>query len=182
MNFKYILFFFFIFSLLHSQTSDDNIVLWNSDKKLTVDDFGIRITKEDDQMSYGQFSIDSNIKGFDFLTKNFNKKVRNYFIKSASWINTKKNVETSLKYQQTVFDLSEIYARKFRKELKNNRKKILKGFQILDELNQKAVTDFSNRRLQYNNETNYGTIKNKQIEWEKQIQNELEANKEYSYQ
>ena len=136
MNFKYILFFFFISSIFHSQTSDDNIILWSSDRKLTMNDFGIRITKEDNQMSYGQFSIDSNIKGFDFLTKNFNKKIRNYFIKSASWINTEKDVETSLKYQQTVFDLSEIYAREFRKELKNNRKQILKGFHILDELNQ----------------------------------------------
>jgi len=181
MNFKYIVLLFFTFSLLHSQTNDENLVLWNPSKKLTIDDFGIKITTENEQLSYGQFSIDSNIKGFDFFTKNFNKKVRNYFIKSASWINPIKDVEVSLKYQQTVFDIGEIYTRKFSKELKNNRKQILKGFQILEELNQKSVTEFSNRRLQYNNETNFGTIADKQIEWEKQIQKELEELKEYSY-
>lgn len=182
MNLRYIILFLLTFNIFHSQTNDDNLVLWNPNKKLTIDDFGIKTTKENGQISYGQFSIDSNIKGFDFLTKNFNKKVRNYFIKSASWIDTTKDVEISLKYQQTVFDISEIYAREFRKELKNKRKQIFKGFQILDELNQKSTTDFSNRRLQYDNETNYGTIADKQIEWEKQIQKELEESKEYSYQ
>lgn len=182
MNLRYIIFFFLAFNLFHSQTNDDNLVFWSPTRKLTIDDFGIKTTKENQELSYGQISIDSNIKGFDFLTKNFNKKVRNYFIKSASWINITKDVEISLKYQQTAFDISEIYARAYRKELRNKRKQILKGFQILDELNQKFATDFSNRRLQYNNETNYGTIPDKQIEWEKQIQKELEELKEFSYE
>ena len=132
-------------------------------------------------LSYGQYVIDSNIKGFDFLVKDFNKKVRNYFIKSASWINPNFQVERSLRYQQTLFDLSEIYAREFRKNLKNRRREIIKGFGILEELNQKATTDFSKRRLQYDNDTKYGTIEEKQIEWEKQILKELNEYKEFAY-
>ena len=154
--------------------------MWDSNRKLTLSDFSIK-NSEDEMLSYGQYVIDSNIKGFDFLVKDFNKKVRNYFIKSASWINPNFQVEKSLRYQQTLFDLSEIYAREFRKNLKNRRREIIKGFGILEELNQKATTDFSKRRLQYDNDTKYGTIEEKQIEWEKQILKELNEYKEFAY-
>jgi len=69
------------------------------------------------------------------MRKNFNNKVRNCFIKSTSWIDTTTNVSNSLRYQQTLFNICEIYTRKFRKELKENRKKIVSGTQFADKLN-----------------------------------------------
>ncbi|WP_147473925.1 hypothetical protein [Chryseobacterium nematophagum] len=182
MNFKFLLFTILLFNISFAQNKDNNLILWSSTNKLTINDFGIKLSNKNEVPSYGQYSIDYNLRGFDFLTKNFNKKVRNYFIKSASWIDTTSGIATSLKYQQTVFDLSEIYARHFRKELKDNRIKILKGFQFAQELSEKFTTDFSNRKLLYNKETNFGTIQNKQLDWEIQIQKELEEYKDYSYE
>jgi hypothetical protein len=124
--------------------------------------------------------MDYQVGGFDFLTKNFNKKIRNYMIKSASSIDTTTDVEASLKYQQTLFDICEIYTREFRKELKENRKKIATGLQFIEELNSKAMTNFANRRVVYDRETKYGTNTDQQIIWEKEILNELNALKEYS--
>lgn len=169
---------------LYSQNKIDseNLILWSSSKKLTIDDFGIKKDDSNIMLSFGQFSIDYQIGGFSFMSKNFNKKVRNYMIKSASWINTKKNVLSSLLYQQTLFDLSEVYTRQFRKALKENKKKFISGNQLIEQLNQEVLTEFSNRRIIYDEETNYAINTEKQKEWEIQIQKELEELKEYAYE
>lgn len=129
------------------QKPDQNLVFWSSTKKLTVDDFGIKTKSNETLTSFAQFSIDYQLRGFDFMTKNFNKKVRNYLIRSASSIDTTLDVPTSLRYQQTLFDICEIYTRQFRKALKENRMKIVYGPQLIDELNQQIMTDFTKRRV-----------------------------------
>lgn len=169
------------FNIVFSQTSkNDNLVFWSSTRKLTIDDFIIKTKNGETNPSFAQFSVDYQVSGFDFMTKNFNKKVRNYFIKSASWIDTTSNVSNSLRYEQTLFDMCEIYTRQFRKAVKENRKKIASGTQFVDELNQKVMTDFSNRRVAYDGESNFGQISEKQTEWELQIQNELNELKEFA--
>lgn len=167
-------------SFTFGQTSNDNCIFGSSTKKLTVDDFGIKTKNGETNPSFAQFSVDYQINGFDFMTKNFNKKVRNYLIKSASWIDTTTDVSISLRYQQTLFDICEIYTRQFRKSLKENRRKIANGLQIVKEMNQIAMTDFSNRRVIYDRETNFGIIPDKQNEWELQIQKELDDLKEFT--
>lgn len=177
---NFILLAFFSSSFAFAQTSNDNYIFWSSSKKLTVDDFGIKTKNGETNPSFAQFSVDYQVNGLDFMTKNFNKKVRNYLIKSASWIDTTINISVSLRYQQTLFDVCEIYTRQFRKSLKENRKRIASGLQIVEDLNQKAMTDFSNRRVIYDKETNFGTIQDKQIEWVLQIQKELDELKDYT--
>ena len=176
---------FILFSLTTTAISgqnvtNDNLIFWSSSKKLTVDDFGIKTRGNETNPSFAQFSVDYQISGFDFMTKNFNKKVRNYLIKSASTIDTTSDVSVSLRYQQTLFDLCEIYTRQFRKALKENRKKIASGTQFVDGLNQAAMTDFANRRVQYDRETNFGTIIEKQVEWENTIRKELNDLNEFA--
>jgi hypothetical protein len=117
---------------------------------------------------------------FGFMSKNFNKKVHNYFIKSASWIDTAYDINLSIKYQQTLFDICEIYTRRFRKDLKENKRKFIKGNDFVNELNAKAMTDFANRRIEYDTETKSGTDKEKQLLWEIQIQKEFEELKDFS--
>jgi hypothetical protein len=169
------------FNFLFGQTvPDDNLVFWSSTRKLKAADFVIKTKTGETSPSFAQFSIDYKISGFDFMTKNFNKKVRNYLIKSASWIDTTTDVSISLRYQQTLFDISEIYTRQFRKSLKENRKKIASGTQFIEGLDQKAMTDFSNRRVSYARETNFGRTSDKQAEWEFQIQKELNELKEFA--
>ncbi len=170
----------FILTVTFGQSGNGNLVFWSATKKLTVDDFGIKVSNENNP-SFAQFSVDYQVNGFDFMTKNFNKKVRNYIIVSASWIDTTSNVLESLRYQQTLFDLCEIYTRQFRKELKENRKKIASGTQFVEELNQKIMTDFTNRRVIYDRDTNYGLVTDKQLFWENQIQKELEELKDYAF-
>ena len=167
-------------ALLGQNAADSNLVFWSSTRRLTVDDFSIKTKNRETTPSSAQFSVDYQVGGFDFMTKNFNKKVRNYLIKSASTIDTTSDVSASLQYQQTLFDICEIYTRQFRKALKENRKKIASGTQFIDGLNQKAMTDFANRRVEYDRETNFGTISEKQKEWATAINKELNDLSEFA--
>src|SRR5919205_720192 len=106
------------------QTNTNNL-LWSSTRKLTLEDFSIKTKQLETSPSFAQFSVDYQVNGMDFFTKNFNKRVHNYFIKTASWIDTTTDVNQLLVYQQTLWDICEIYTRQFRKALRDNRKKMV---------------------------------------------------------
>lgn len=156
-------------------------LLWSADRKLTMNDFVIKNKQASGIPSFGQFSFDFQMKGLDFFSKSLNKNVRNYFMPAASWIDTSANVNKSLTYQQTLFDMSEIYARQFRKALKENRKQLVKGSKFVDGLNEHYISEFSKRRIAYDNATSYSTNTTMQKEWELQIQEEIASLKDYAY-
>ena len=153
---------------------------WSPVRKLTVADFSIRKTNQPSSSSFAQFSMQFKISGFDWMKKKLNDKVHNYFIRSASWIDTSFDSSLSLRYQQTLFDLCEIYTRNFRKELNKDRKKLKKNSDWVDSLNAKAMSDFAKRRLQYDDDTRSGTNLEKQLQWEIMVQKELELLNEYA--
>ncbi len=160
---------------------NNNYLLWSAEYKLTVEDFSIKTKQLETTPSFAQFSLDYQVSGFDFLMKNFNKKVRNNFIRSASWIDTTIDFSQTLNYQQTLFDLCEIYARKFRKALKENKRKIAKGTAIIQQLNEQFISEFAQRRIYYDRKTKFGSDETKQKDWELQIQKELTELANYSY-
>ncbi len=161
--------------------NDSGRIRWSPTKKLTSSDFSIKTKQLETTTSFGQFYISYKVKGFDFMTKNINKKVGNFFIKSASWIDTTSNMQEGLAYQQTLFDISEIYAREFRKALHDNRKKIISGINFTEELDQKCMSDFAKRRIDYDRETKFGRDIDQQKEWEKQIEKELLDLSDFAY-
>lgn len=156
-------------------------LLWSPDHQLTVADFGIRNRGANAQLSFAQFSLDYTVSGLDFLSRKFNKKVRNVLIPSASWIDTTRMVSVSLRYQQTLFDLGEIYARQFRRKLRQNRKMIARGTAIVQEWNTEIAAALSRRRLQYDLETRSGTDELRQKQWEDTIRAELTGLDAYAF-
>lgn len=164
-----------------SAQTNSNYLLWNAEHKLTVDDFLIKTKELETSASYAQFSLDYQVGGFDFFARNFNKKIKNNFIKSASWIDTTIDFSQTLIYQQTLFNISEIYARQFRKALKENKRKLLTGMTILQQLNEQFTFGFSKRRIDYDSETKSGSNELIQKQWEFQIQKELTELGNFSY-
>lgn len=136
---------------------DHNYIYWSASRKLTVNDFAIKTSDGKAGAIYAQYNFSYQVSGLDFMTKNFNKKVQNCILRSASWIDTTYDVSQSLRYQQTLFDLAEIYARHFRKNLRDNRKQLLKGTDIVKELSTKSMTDFSKRQIEYISDTQFGS-------------------------
>jgi hypothetical protein len=178
------LFLSFVFAclahMMYAQATKDYL-LWSATRKLNVDDFGIKTKQLESTSSFAQFTLNYEVSGFSFFAKNFNKKVQNYFMPGASWIDTTTDVAKSIRYQQTLFDLCEIYARQFRQALRENRKQLLKGTNIASELNTQYMSAFSKRRVIYDRETAFGTNEAKQSEWEAQIQKELQDLSDYAY-
>ncbi|GAA4738806.1 hypothetical protein [Flavisolibacter ginsenosidimutans] len=156
-------------------------LLWSNAKRLTVDDFSIKTKSAASTPSFAQFTIDYEVNGFSFLTKNFNKKVHNYFMPAASWIDTTADIAQNLRYQQTLFDLAEIYTRQFRKALRENRKQFLKNVNIGADLNKQFISAFAQRRVMYDEETNFGTNEAKQAAWRSQIEKELTELADFAY-
>ena len=163
-----------------SQSEKNDYLAWSSTRKLTVNDFGIKIKDTQTNASYAQFIMGYQVNGFDMFAKNFNRKVQNNMIPSASWIGPAMDVAVTLQYQQTLFDIAEVYARQFRKQLKINKRKFVKGTSFVKDLDASIMAAFTKRRLLYDLETTSGFDKIKQQQWEDQVQKELDELKMYS--
>ena len=176
----------FLLSISLSTTAQDqdnrDILLWNADRKITIEDFGIKQGATTSGLSFAQFSVEYSLQGFTLFKRKFNKNVRNQFIRPASWIDTTQSVAYSLRYQQTLFDISEIYARRFRKDLKENRKRLARDQEnTVRELYNHMSAAFSRRRLQYDKETNQGLDMEMHKKWELRIRKELDELAEFAY-
>ncbi len=103
-----------------------SVITWSSDYELKLSDFQSPQTEINKKLS--SYSIFSGINldfAFDMsaykfiVTKNFNDKVKTTFNKNAAIITASDSIIANflVKFVQYNFDLTELYARKFRKEL-----------------------------------------------------------------
>jgi hypothetical protein len=124
---SFIVLFFFFVTL--DSTIAQQIIDWSPDYELTFEDFLSKKTK----IGYGDtYQINSTAgMGFSFqmtnyewmFTKNFNSKVTNTFNKNAAVL-VAPNLEIAnslLAFANYQFDLVELYARKFRQKLYENK-------------------------------------------------------------
>ena len=157
---------------------------WNTDQKLTIEDFKIKISDENNDVVFSQFMISHSIGGFDFMKRNLNQKIENIFLGNASWIDTTKvvDIEKQIDFQQMQFDLAEIHARKFRKRVLEHKGQIAKGFDIIKQINNDIMTEFSKCRLELVKETESGRNEQKLAEWEEKIATKLKELDEFSYE
>lgn len=179
-----ILFALSISTMLSAQKQSDlDLLYWSAKEKITLDDFGIKTNDASMGLSSVGFSLEYNVHGLSFTTKNFNKKVRHCMVRSASQIDTSDDVDRYIQFQQTLFDITEIYVRQFRKALRENRKKLLFKTDVAEELKDQIIgIDLEYRKAAYTNETNSAKDELKQKEWEKTIQKELNELSDYAYE
>ena len=171
-------------NLSFGQELQDGQKRWNSENKITIDDFKIKISGENNEAVYSQFMISYSAQGFDFLKRNLNNKIGNLFLGNASWIDTTKveNIAERIEFQQTQFDLAEIHARKFRKRLFIKKWKISKGFDIMNKISNEIMTEFSEQRLLLIRETESGGNSEKLTQWKEKITNELQELYEFRFE
>ncbi|WP_066631364.1 hypothetical protein [Labilibacter marinus] len=168
---------------VNGQSNNKYEKIWSSTDRLTESDFQLDIESSDSNPCFAQFSMNYSVTGLDFMTKNFNKKVENIMYMNASWLN--KNAtdkQNFIRFQQILFDLSEVYARKFRKQLLVNRKKITQGIQIVEEINSQITKELTEERAQFQNESNGGRKIEVYDQWEKKIESELNALMEFRHE
>ena len=172
------------FNLSFGQELQEGQKRWNSDSKLTIDDFKIKISDENNDAVFSQFMISHSISGFDFMKRNLNQKIGNIFLGNASWIDTTKivSIDKQIDFQQMQFDFAEIQARKFRKRVLKDKSKIAKGFDIVNQINNKIMAELSEMRLELIKETESGRNEQKVTEWKEKIATELKELDEFRFE
>ncbi len=170
-------FLFSVFLLVNANTSVAQVdeFFWKSDRKLVWQDFKAipDNTSSYAAMTYSGMSYSFSAEVVDKKVE-VKYKVKCFFNQKKSWC---KPIHLKdlylLKHEQLHFDITELYARKLRKELSeykftSNVKVEVKN--LYDNVNKEKIAI----QKQYDLETNHSAIKSVQKEWGLKINNELE--------
>lgn len=144
---------------------------WTASRKITLSDFkGPAPDPSTKQSLIARTGIESRLTGPEVKKlKNFNPQITNYFFPGDSWIRA--SDPSRLPYFQALFDMNEWMARELRKKCKENRNMVLAN--QYEVIYAQVTAEFAKIREQYDQETDYGDNKQKQLEWEKKIQERL---------
>lgn len=150
---------------------------WSTNRPLTWDDFHGKPIKTHFAWALSDVSFGYEIEQKDNKVFVITKAIFNC---KYSWVKEDKKSEHLLKHEQTHFDIIELYARKFRKELLSKTIKAKKFSDSLLKLYNKYVDQIFKMQQHYDKETNLGMIKAKQEEWNKKIAAELKELEAFS--
>ncbi len=172
-----ILFFTFCNMLIaqHDIVETDSLLLWQSERKLTWDDFKGQSDKRSiniGAITQGKIAIVNTYWKNDVPKYD----IRCYFVKHNSW-----NIVTdslSLVHEQVHFDIFELYTRKIRNAFDSlNQKKVINN-DVYNDLFQSYFKECSELQKEY--DVDYFDKSTRQ-EWVGRITKELEELKEYEY-
>lgn len=156
---------------------DEPVISWNESYKLSWADFKAKPHNHNDAaaitasgITFG-FSIRQTDRN---QVISFDADVHAHFYPEQSWYKVEVVDDHILSHEQLHFDITELYARKFRyriSQLKvsNNIRKQLK--KIHNDIN----SELSSLQTQYDNETDYSRNYETQAKWQKSIKAELET-------
>lgn len=160
------------------KTTDEKIV-WSKSFQLGWDDFLGKPLKNSPNSAMSKV-------GFDF-SSSFNSKdctlevtVTSYFTKSKSWVKEEKKSDHLLVHEQLHFDIAEIYARKFRKAVKESKLKKSNIKNKFEDISSRIGRELTEYQSLYDNETNHHINQAKQTEWNEKVAKQLEELNEYS--
>jgi len=156
-----ILFFSFFLSFVNNDTH----IIWSTNRKLTWDDFNGKPDKsmQAAALTYTDIHVGASLEG-----GKTNVIVDNFFDTKLSWSKNKTSAAL-LAHEQLHFDITELYTRKIRKRLNEivSEKTIKNG--SLSKESSKLLKQWKEFQLEYDTETNHGTIPDKQKEWEQKV-------------
>ncbi len=167
-------------NLLISQECSE--LTWRTGERLNQNDFCIKIGNNKNSPSFAQFYLNYQSPAFGLFSKNFNKNVTNILIRNASWIDTTSNsIEETILYQQILFDMAEVYCRKFRMQLLKEKKRISLDVKYTEKINSEIMKDFSAKRAEFEIEYADGKDENVKAKWEEWIKIELDRLSQFDY-
>lgn len=162
------------FLLLSFTAPSDTMVAWGS-REIQWSDFKGKPNKLMKAVAVTSSTITLNS---EYTNDALVLKVENFFIVQKSW--TLSNDSLVLEHERGHFDLSEIYARKIRKQYAEktfNNTTLNKEVQsIFNKLNK----ELENEQAKYDDETNHSINKPKQYLWSEKIKKALEELNVYS--
>jgi len=162
----------------NNSIGSDSIIMWTQNTPLKWSDFQ---AKPDTLSTYRAMTFFQIGLKFEESENSYTLDIPTYFYKKLSWTKTQSNIQL-LKHEQLHFDMAELMARKIRREF--SLFQVNKSDSVLYDL-KKIYTKYYGPTLdeynaKYDKETNHGTIKTKQTEWELKIKNELKTLQKYT--
>ncbi|PLX01511.1 MAG: hypothetical protein C0595_14465 [Marinilabiliales bacterium] len=163
-----------------------NKIQWSEDYKLKLSDFQSPSSQigEIDMYSIrtgSSFDFEFSMSGYEFMfTKNFNDKVDSYFSRNAAILVAPDSsfANDLLSFAQYEFDLSELYARKLRKKLYEN-KGAFSSYDFFREYFEEVQNEYVQRYTQTGKETDLGRDKGKLTELHNKVMEEIHELSEY---
>lgn len=163
---------FISFSFTVAFQKGDVKIYWSKDRPLTWDDFTGKILKGNPHDAYTDSGIDfkytynskEHVLVVDLLTN---------FVKNKSSVKTGKKVDILLNHEQKHFDISEIFTRKFRKNILEEKFKEKNCTKKLEVLSDKYLNELGKYQELYDKETDHCKNEKKQAVWDEKIKNEL---------
>lgn len=168
-------FFLFLPILLFCSSiqSDNKYIYWNKDRKLTWSDFKGKPQKRFAAAST-VYNLDKNI--FEINSKTYEVKIDAIFYCFDSWKKTEWANDDVLAHEQKHFDIVELYARKFRKRVKETSYKNYNELKLKSDSIFKVIEkEMDVYQDLYDEETDGSMNGKKQREWQTKIIFEIEA-------
>lgn len=164
-------------TLITAQEAD--LIKWCDTCKLKLSDFQGEVPEN---TKFGAVAR-TNIYSGEWTRKDYLKvEVYSYFNRSTSWVlpEERKEEEAVLKHEQGHFDITEIYCRRYKKELLENGVKKWKARREATKLYWKYYNLMIEEQKRYDEETRYSRDEVTQQEWLKWISEELEILEKYN--
>lgn len=176
-------FHFCLFLVCFNSSFAQDIIDWSPDYQIKLEDFQAKATSIDsNNVSFAiypstRMNFSFAMSSYEFmLTKNFNSKVSAIFTRSSSILRApnKEFAESLLNYAQLSFDMTELYARKYRKNLYES-KKTLSNYNFFEKSFESIEKEYSEKMLELNILTNEGQSEVRIAELRKQTLLEIET-------
>ena len=167
------------FCFQNSKAQDDNKLSWNENTKLVWNNFEAYPDSNSTSAAITYSEISYGLSAEIINDKvSVNYEVKCFFIPGKSWVKKELADDKLLAHEQLHFDITELYARKFRKslseknfskevksEFKQEYKKILKALKSCQDL--------------YDHETNHSIKEKEQLAWQTKIKKQLKNLEKY---
>jgi predicted secreted Zn-dependent protease len=167
--------FAIVFAIFSHVQSDEGLIDWSSQRRLTWDDF----TGTPNANATNAALTSSSIKvEFGYNQTRLRYTIRCRFSKALSWGRVKNDY--ILGHEQGHFDIAEIHARKLNKALKEYK---FNSKTVSDDVNriyEKIMSDHQELQQQYDQETDHSRKFPEQGEWEEKIQELLKSYEAYA--
>ena len=166
--------------LFIGSTSNDETMTWNASRKLTWKDFKASPDPSSDAVALTASGITFgySVKTSGRRIIDFAYTVEAHFYPNKSWYLKDKSDDHILRHEQLHFDITELYARKFRKELE----KLVVNQNVKTQMNQlhTAINEAVNKtQKNYDAQSNHSINVEAQRYWEKFIAEELAKLEKY---
>jgi len=174
MHFKYLILVFLVLSF--GKSSDEATLTWDASRKLTWNDF-----KATPDLESGAAALTASGITFGYSIKTEDQRiidvettVEAHFYPNKSWYVRDKGDKHILKHEQLHFDITELYARKFREQLKSLpiHRAIKKQMDKMHSAINEALNETQRR---YDAESNHSLNREVQKQWEDTINEALNA-------